>query len=353
MPFHFEYANFTVSDNDLNNPTERGRPVPRDRPAMQRGKGLIPSDDSLAICPPVPLPLLNTNRQAGDVCETAGPSTERAQRDSDYLSDGDDDCVDGWLGMMTTSNKLVALKPVQRQEQEFVVAVRPVQRQEQEFACKLDDELDPVWQQIGLDDSLKHDRCNHSGLPSRPLYRVDRLPAADRRRGRRTAVTAQNYLGVEHTERASETNIASETSIDCLINGHRASKRRTGGSNPVKSSLEFLETSDSQLRSVTTKLEPSIECCGDAEECFTNWLAEEYLSDCVSDLEFVETRDSRLGSVTTKLEPSIECQSDAEECFTDWLAEEYLRSPRCDKQRNICDTIDPMDPYISRNRSHT
>ena len=102
-----------------------------------------------------------------------------------------------------------------------------------EFACKLDDELDPVWQQIGPDDSLKHDRCNHSGLPSRPLYRVDRLPAADRRRGRRTAVTAQNYLGVEHTQRASETNIASETSIDCLINGHRASKRRTGGSNPV------------------------------------------------------------------------------------------------------------------------
>ena len=114
----------------------------------------------------------------------------------------------------------------------------------------------------------------------------------------------------------------------------------------MKSSLEFLERdsrdsrdpSDSRLGSLTTKLESSVECRSDAEECFTDWLAEEYLSDCVSDLEFVETRDSRLGSVTAKLEPSIECQSDAEECFTDWLAEEYLRSPRCDKQRNICDT---------------
>ena len=82
---------------------------------MQRGQGLIPSNDSLAICPPIPLPLLSTNRQSGDVCETAGPSTERTQRDSDYVND--DDCVDGWLGMTTTTNKLVALKPVQRQEQ--------------------------------------------------------------------------------------------------------------------------------------------------------------------------------------------------------------------------------------------
>ena len=89
----------------------------------QRGKG--PKDLKMersfadSICAPIPLPALrtSTSRQSGDVCVTAGPSKERTQRDSDYLSDGDDDCVDGWLGMMTTSNKLVALKPVQQQQQ--------------------------------------------------------------------------------------------------------------------------------------------------------------------------------------------------------------------------------------------
>ena len=84
-------------------------------PAMQRRKGLIPSGASLAGCAPVPLPLLrhNTSQQSRDVCETAGPPKKRAPRDSDYMSD--DDCFDGWLGMMTPT--LRASNPVQRQEQ--------------------------------------------------------------------------------------------------------------------------------------------------------------------------------------------------------------------------------------------
>ena len=88
--------------------------------------------------------------------------------------------------------------------------------------------------------------------------------------------------------------------------------------------LEFVKAGHSRRGSVITKLEPSIECRRDAEECLTECSAEKFVSDCVSDLDFSKATHSRRGPMATKLEPSFECRSDAEECPTDYLAEEYI-----------------------------
>ena len=87
--------------------------------------------------------------------------------------------------------------------------------------CKLDGELSS-WMQTQT--QVKNRRESNRSIDDRVLYRVDRLPAADRRTSRRSAVTAENYLGeVAVIERATKTN----------IERHRAYKQRTGVLNPV------------------------------------------------------------------------------------------------------------------------